>query len=108
MIIKLQDQLSPHLHHGCYEAKLYQNWLDLAGPGTIVIISRRQTICRSLVCQDDNIVLIKPTKAFYTTLEEFKHHRMRCFTFSFLSTILMLYIYILKFTYIRFCKILRI
>ena len=43
---KITGSALPHLHHGCYEAKLYQNRLDLAGPGTIVIISRRQTICR--------------------------------------------------------------
>ena len=67
---KITGSALPQLHVGCYEAKLYTKE---GRPGwTIVIISSPQTICRSLVCHDDNIVLIKPTKTFYTTLEEFK------------------------------------
>ena len=52
-----------------------QTW---TGPGTIGIISPRQTICSSLVCHADNILLIKPTKVFlHQIIEEFKHQSIK-------------------------------
>ena len=72
MIIKLQDQLSPP----AVMSAVMREGGPRPGPGTIGIISPPQTICSSLVCHGDNIVLIKPTKSFlHKIIEEFKHHR---------------------------------
>ena len=105
---KITGSALPHLPLPCYEAKLYQNRLDLAGPGTIVIISRGQTICRPGLFVTMTILCWLNQQRLFTP--HWKSSNITGWGVS-LSPFYQQYwgfLYILKFTYIRFCKILRI